>query len=125
LYNTRRTEAKQDRALADSIRNQGRKQAQADARVNEELAKLESSRSDDERRQREGQYLDTLRSRRGVQQSGLSSVVGSSTFQQDLGDARADNAAFAADTAGLEARIDASSMQRQGEGFGFGRLATD
>jgi hypothetical protein len=32
---------------------------------------------------------------------------------------------YANDTAGLMAGIDAPGLQRQGEGFGYGRLATD
>lgn len=125
VYNARRTASKQDAALADSLRHQGARQREADAKVNDQVARLEASNSADDRAKREGQYLDALARRRGTQQAGLAPTVGSATFSADNDAARAASDALATRTAGLEARIDAPSLQRQDEGFGFGRLATD
>ena len=125
VYEGRRVERKQDNQLAESIRNRGRKQAEADKRVNEELATLEASRSDDARRERLAQYLTTLQQGKRVQQGGMMPAIGSAAFQSDMAASREAGDAMARDTAGLEARIDAPGMQRQQEGFGFGRLATD
>src|SRR5690349_19455844 len=60
VYNARRTASKQDAALADSLRHQGARQREADAKVNDQVARLEASNSADERAKREGQYLDAL-----------------------------------------------------------------
>lgn len=116
---------KQDEATAQGLLNQSRRQQDADRRVNDEIAQLETSTAADDRAQRLGQYMQQLQ--RGQRQalSGLSSPVGGATFQADAGAARtgADNAA--ATTAGLMSRIDAPQLQRQQEAFGYGKLATD
>lgn len=122
---TQRVERKQDEATAQGLLNQSRRQQDADRRVNDEIAQLETSTAADDRAQRLGQYMQQLQ--RGQRQalSGLNSPVGGATFQADAGAARtgADNAA--ATTAGLMSRIDAPQLQRQEEAFGYGRLATD
>lgn len=123
LYNTNRTERKQDNQLASSIRRQGKKQAEADKRVDEEVRNLEQSTAQEERRERLGQYMQTLE--RGKQTSGFLPNVGGDAFQADSAEAQAGVQAQAASDAGLASRIDAAGMQRQGEAFGFGRLGTD
>ncbi len=122
---TQRVERKQDEATAQGLLNQSRRQQEADRRVNDEIAQLETSTAADDRAQRLGQYVQQLQ--RGQRQalSGLNSPIGGATFQADAGAARtgADNAA--ATTAGLMSRIDAPQLQRQQEAFGYGKLATD
>ncbi|WP_141057081.1 hypothetical protein [Stenotrophomonas rhizophila] len=122
---TQRVERKTDQETAQSLLNQSKRQQDADRRVNEEISQLESSTAADERTQRLDQYRQQLQ--RGRQQAvgGLETPIGGATFQSDAGAARTgvDNAAAA--TAGLMARIDAPQLQRQGEAFGYGRLATD
>lgn len=122
---TQRVERKQDEATAQGLLNQSRRQQEADRRVNDEIAQLETSTAADDRAQRLGQYMQQLQ--RGQRQalSGLNSPIGGATFQADAGAARtgADNAA--ATTAGLMSRIDAPQLQRQQEAFGYGKLATD
>lgn len=124
-YNTNRTANKQDAAQAEAIRNQGRIQQQADSRVNEEVTKLEQSRSEDEKQQRMDQYMQQLSRGRDKMLAGFSPTVGSETFRQDNQRAAGQVEQYAGDNAGLMSRIDAPGMQRQGEAFGFGRLGTD
>jgi len=124
-YNTDRTEKKQDAALADSIRNQSKLQREADKKVNDQVAGLEGDTSADEEAGRMESYMDMLRTGRPGMQAGLAPTVGSSAFQLDARDAGEDVAAEARDTASLMSRIDAAGLQRQGEAFGYGNLATD
>lgn len=124
-YNTERTEEKQDKQLAESIRGQTAKQREADARVNEEVAKLEQSTAAEERANRLQTYLDTVtRNRRDVQ-GNLTPLIGSGEFQGDAARTAEALDAYGGREAGLASRIDAPLLQRQGEGFGYGHLATD
>lgn len=125
VYNGERVAHNQDQALAQSLRTQGRHQREADAKVNDQVAALEASRSEDERAKRQMQYLDALARGRATKNAGLVPTVGSAAFAADTDAARAASDALATRAAGLEARIDAPGLQRQDEGFGFGRLATD
>lgn len=122
---TQRVERKQDEATAQGLLNQSRRQQEADRRVNDEIAQLETSTAADDRAQRLGQYMQQLQ--RGQRQalSGLNSPIGGATFQADAGAARAGADNAAATTAGLMSRIDAPQLQRQQEAFGYGKLATD
>ncbi|MBN5028201.1 hypothetical protein JY419_02020 [Stenotrophomonas maltophilia] len=122
---TQRVERKQDQETAKGLLNQSRRQQEADRRVNDEIAQLETSTAADDRAQRLGQYMQQLQ--RGQRQalSGLNSPVGGATFQADAGAARAGADNAAATTAGLMSRIDAPQLQRQQEAFGYGKLATD
>lgn len=122
---TQRVERKQDEETAQGLLNQSRRQQEADRRVNDEIAQLETSTAADDRAQRLGQYMQQLQ--RGQRQalSGLNSPIGGATFQADAGAARAGADNAAATTAGLMSRIDAPQLQRQQETFGYGKLATD
>lgn len=124
-YNTTKTASRQDAALADSIRNQSAKQKEADAKVNAEVTNLEGSSSADEQAKRLSQYMDTLRTSRGKLQAGLTPAVGSAAFKADAAGDANDVLQYSGDTAGLLSRMDAANLQRQGEGFGYGNLATD
>lgn len=122
---TQRVERKQDQETAQGLLNQSRRQQEADRRVNDEIAQLETSTADAARNERLGQYMQTLQRGRKQAVAGLEAPIGGATFQTDAGAARtgADNAAAA--TAGLLSRIDAPQLQRQQEAFGYGKLATD
>jgi hypothetical protein len=124
-YNTSRTARRQDSAAADSIRNQSRIQRRADERVDQEVQELEGSTAADERQQRLGEYMQTLRAGEGGLTAGLTPAIGSDAFRADSATAAGEVKDYAAKNAGLMSRIDAAQMQRQGEGFGYGRLATD
>lgn len=123
--NQRRTANKQDSQLAQSLRNQATKQRQADARVNEELAKLKESDASKERSQRLDDYMQAIRAASGKMTSGLVPMVGGEAFATDAAKAAEGVQDYATANAGLLSRIDAPSLQRQREGFGFGNLATD
>lgn len=122
---TRRTERKQDEALGQQLIQRGAKQRTADERVGEDVAKLEASRAEDERAQRLGEYMDTLKRGKAQATAGLMPQVGSGVFRDDAARAAADVLAGTEERAGLQARIDAPTLQRQGEAFGYGSLATD
>lgn len=124
-YNTQKTAKRTDNALADQIRNQSAKQRQADAKVNAEVADLAQSRSDEHRAQSLDSYMDVLRKGRGKLEAGLTPTVGSDVFKAGSANAAQDVQDFAGDRAGLMARIDAPTLQRQDEAFGYGRLGTD
>lgn len=123
-YNTQKTAKRADSALAEQIRNQGRKQREADAKVNERVTDLEGSTSADERAQRLGDYMQNLRANRGKVEAGLTPNIGSSAFRDDAAQDAADVMAHAGQSADLLSRIDAAGLQRQGEAFGYGNLAT-
>lgn len=124
-YNTTQTNKRTDNALAGQIRNQGEKQKQADAKVNEEVASLQKSRSEESRVKSLDSYMDTLRKGRGKLEAGLTPNIGSDAFRADSAAAAQGVEDFAGDRAGLMARIDAPTMQRQQEAFGYGNLGTD
>lgn len=124
-YQQDRVADRQDDQAAAAIRTQSMLQRKADAKVNEQVQNLESSTAEDERAQRMDSYMDTMRANRGKLQAGLTPTFGSEAFRQDAANDVADVQQYAADTAGLMSRIDAAGMQRQGEAFGYGKLATD
>lgn len=123
--NTRRTTNRQDAQAAQGIQRQGVKQRQADARVDSEVQKLAASTADDERRQRLGDYMQTIQRSKAGMTEGLAPPVGGDAFKADAAKAMDGIQSVMGDRAGLMARIDAPGMQRQGEAFGFGNLATD
>lgn len=122
---TQRVERKQDRETAQGLLSQSRRQQEADRRVNDEIAQLETSTADAARNDRLGQYMQQLQRGRKQAVAGLEGPIGGATFQADAGAARAGADNAAATTAGLMSRIDAPQLQRQQEAFGYGKLATD
>lgn len=123
--NTRSVQKQQDGQAAAAIRSQGAKQKDADARVDEEVKKMQASTADDERRQRLADYMTTIQRSKAGMTEGLAPQVGSDAFKADAAGAAEGVQKYAGDQAALMARVDAPQMQRQGEGFGFGNLATD
>lgn len=124
-YNANQTAKKQDRALATGIRNQAKKQQQADGRVNEEIAKLEASTAENQRQKNLMGYTDAIRKRAGDMTAGLTPAIGSGAFREGSASAAEGIQQYAADNANLMARIDAPSYQRMDEAKGYGRMATD
>ena len=123
--NTRRTENRQDAALAASLRSRNREQQRVDQRVNDEIQRLGASTSDDERRASLDSYTSQLRTNRRTLESGLAPTVGSATFRSDAASRAGQVNAQAAATAGLMSRIDAPTDQRRGESVSMGRLGED
>lgn len=124
-YNTNRTLSRQDASTAQGIREQSRIQQKADAQVAEQVKKLEGSRSADERAQRMGDYMKALVTARRKTEGGLQNPALGGAFNEAGAAAARDLATKGTTRADLMAGVDAPGMQRQGEAFDFGRLATD
>lgn len=124
-YNDNRVQRKQDEQLANSLLNQSRLQQKADAQVSDEVDKLAGSTAADERRQRLDEYMQTLRRNQATTDEGLNPTIGSNAFRADSRKAAGKAGEYAATAADLMARMDAPQLQRQGEAFDYGRLATD
>jgi len=124
-YNTNQTVKRQDRALADDIRNQGAKRREGEARTNTEIEKLKLSTNDDERQKKLGVYTQALRDKQGNITNGLTNGVGGETFQQDANIAAQGAVDYGMDNADTMSRIDAPIDQRVGEGVSFGNLNID
>jgi hypothetical protein len=124
-YNTEKTAKRQDSAAADAIRNQSKIQKEGDAKVNQAVDQLAGSNAEGAREQRLDDYLQVLRRNKDATTAGLSPTIGSQAFKTDASTAANDAQGFAQKTAGLMSRMDAAGIQRQQEGFGYGKLATD
>lgn len=124
-YNTNRTAKKQDDQATAGIIQSASRQRQATEKVDQSVQDMESSRSGDEAGTRLESYLDALRRGKGATEAGLTPAIGSDTFRADASTAAAGVDAQAQGTAGLLSRMDAPGMQRQGEAFGYGNLATE
>jgi hypothetical protein len=123
--NTVNTANRADQIAAQGIRDQSRVQQRADAQVNETVDELAGSTAADERAQRLSDYATTLRNAKANTDAGLDETQGGSQFAKDAAAAKEQLAAFGADRAGKLATVDAAGLQRMGEGFQFGNLATD
>lgn len=124
-YNTNRTAKKQDGQAAAGIRQSASRQRQAEAKVNDSVKELETSRSGDEASERMGSYMDALRRGKGATEAGMNQNIGSEAFRAGSADAAGQVNADAGRVAGLMSRMDAPGIQRQGEAFGYGNLATE
>ena len=124
-YNTKRTADDQDQAAAAGIREQGKTQREANARLNRTLDQTSASRIDDSKGVLGQQYLDQVQ--RAMQQAntGLTARGLSADFDQLAGGARAANADYGALTADLLATMDAAKLQRVAEGNAFGDTGMD
>lgn len=125
VYNTNRTLSAQDNEAARGIRRQSDIQRRADARVNAEVDTLAQSSNADERAQRMQDYLKTLGTARQKTEAGLDNEALGSAFNEAGDKAKGELAAEGSTRANLMSGIDAPGLQRQGEAFGFGNLATD
>lgn len=125
-YNTNRTLSRQDAEAARGIERQSRIQQRTDQRVNEEVANLERSSAVDERAARLRDYMTTLQRVKRKTNAGLEDTVAfGDAFGQAAEAAKGRLASEGGARADALAGIDAAGLQRQGEAFSFGRLATD
>lgn len=125
FVNTQRTANGQDSALADTIRRQGVFRQRAAGKVNEQVGKLQTSRSEDSRREAMDSYMQALLVNKAKLKNGLAPAYGSTAFRADTAKAGQDVENYAGDTAGLMARMDAPVMQRRDEAVGYGNLANE
>lgn len=123
-YNTQRTARKQDRAAADSIRNQSRKQRQIDEKINQDVDELAKSDAASERADALASYATQLRTNRAAAGNGLRGP-GGSAFQQDAAVAESAVSDYGMQNASLLSRIDAPTLQRRGENNSFSLLGQD
>lgn len=124
-YETQKTASRQDQAAADAIRNQGKIQKEGDAKVSDTVAKLADSTAAAAKEQRLTDYLQVLRRNKDTTTAGLTPTIGSEAFRADANTAAGDVQNYAQQTAGLMSRMDAPGIQRQQEGFDYGRLGTE
>jgi hypothetical protein len=125
-YNTEHTAKRQDKQAAQSILDQSNIQKKANARTQQTIQQVQNSTAADARAQRLSDYMKTLNQAKSRTDAGLTNpVVGGATFQADSAAAANQANNYADQTAGLLARIDAPTVQRQQEGFDYGQLATD
>ena len=123
--NTRNTARRQDAQAAQGIRSQADIQRRADAKVNEQVAELQGSNAEGDRKQRMADYMAQLTRNRSSIAGGLQPGIGGDAFQSDAQTALEGVDAKAMGDAGLLARMDAAGMQRQREGTAAGKLGTD
>lgn len=123
--NTTNTQKRQDEAAAQAIRSQGAIQQKANQQVNQTVDKIAGSTSAAAEQQRNADYMAQLQKNRAITTAGLQPTIGSSAFQQDAAQAADAVNSKAAQTAGLMARMDAPGIQRQQEGFDYGKLGTN
>lgn len=125
-YNTRRTEKKKDRATAEKIRTQGRKQQEADARVNATLDKMAGSNPAGDRQAALSEYVAQVQANRGT--AGAIGAQGgrvSGAYADAAADAALGVNAATAEQAGLMATQDGATRMRQREGSEQAGLGTD
>jgi hypothetical protein len=125
-YNADRTAKRQDQAAAAGIRQQGVRQREADRRVDTELDELAGSNPEAERRAANDQFMAQLQATRGTATGSTPGVPGAAARYGEQVSTNADaSAATAAKVADLMSRVSSPLLQRQREGQGFARSATD
>lgn len=116
-YNTQKTERKQDRSLAESIRNQSQKQQKADSEVAQLVNQQAQSSPDQHRQQAEQQYLDQARRASPNAAPGFNQAGRVSDAFSDRAEAAAAGLQqYGGERSNLMARQDAPGMQRFAEG---------
>lgn len=126
VANTRRTERRQDRALADKTRRQGQKQREADARVNATLDTMARSRPHSDRAAALSEYVAQVAANRG-NMAGAAGQAGrtSDAFADAASDAALGVAAETSERAGQMSIQDGAGRQREREGRDQVRLGGD
>ena len=116
-YNGVKTANKQDQVLAEGIREKGRRQQGADAKVNELIQKTGDSNAEGDKSQALQQYMQQLSASRGQANGGLGQLSGvSDAYQKDSANAALGIQDYGGKIAGLMSRIDGPMAQRRREG---------
>lgn len=124
-YNTHQTAKKADAVAAEGIRDQSERQRQVNAEVNKTIDEIGAGDAEGARKTAGKQYLDQVQRSLSQANAGLAQRGLSSEFDARAGGAAAANAQYGADTAGLLARMDAPTLQRQAEGNVMGNTGMD
>lgn len=126
IYNTRQTEKRQDRALAEKIRQQSKKQQEADARIAETLTGLQGSNPAVERAQALADYVAQVRANAaGMGALGQQGGAVSDAYARAAEDAAMGVSDYIGGQAELMARQDAAGRQREREGRTVAGLGTN
>lgn len=124
-YSSYQANKSQDEAAAQGIRTQDAHQRDADARVAQEVTKLQSSSPEDSQRQATDAFMDQLKRTRS-QAHGADTVGNTSDqFNADSASATADVDKYGANRAGVLGRINAPGLQRTAEGISRLRAGSD
>lgn len=123
-YNSYDTARRADRSAAQGIRDQAGHQREIDQRVNQEVQAVSRSNPEDAARKSTADFLGALRRTRGAA-APAGVIGGSSRYADESGALGGQIQDYGADVAGNMGQINAPQLQRQQEGVGFGRLASD
>jgi hypothetical protein len=124
-YSAREQAKDADQVAAQGIRQQASRQREADEQVSAEVGALEKSSPEAARQQATEAFMGQLRRTRGQAVSGGPTGASSGRYNADLDEAGSDVQNFGSKVASTMARINAPGLQRQAEGQGFARLASN
>lgn len=125
LYNQDRVASRADRIAAQGIRQQGARQRDVNARVDQEVSRIEGSDPARDREVANAQFMEQLRRSRAAAGGGTPVVGASSRYNDEVADSDAAVQTTAARVADLMARARAPYLQREREAQGFDRLRSD
>lgn len=125
VYSGREQAKDADAVAAQGIRQQASRQREADEQVSAEVGALEKSTPEAAREQATEAFMGQLRRTRGQAVTGGPAGASSSRYSADLDEAGSDVQNFGSKVANTMARINAPGLQRQAEGQGFARLASN
>ena len=124
--NTNQALRRQDRQAAEGIRRQGRIQAGASGRIEEQIQDIAGSTGEGERAQSLEGFLNTLRASQESTEGALDPIAAANPrFAERVTGGKARIAEGGAAEAGRLSRIDAPIFQRQGEAGRVGRTGSD
>jgi hypothetical protein len=115
--NKNQTAKKQDKAAAAGIFEQARLQREANARTNEELAKLENSTPQDEIAGRSGQIRDQLRRKQQLAMAGIQNTGGGGAVTGMAANAKTQARGYGDNINEWLSGMAGPVLQRQGEAF--------
>lgn len=115
----------QDEAAAQGIRTQAGHQREADARVAQEVGKLQNSSPEDSQREATDAFMQQLKRTRSQAHGEDTVGATSDAFNTDSARATADVDKYGANRAGILGRINAPGLQRTAENVSRARAGTD
>jgi hypothetical protein len=114
----------QDEIAAQGIATQSAKEREAADRVNAEIGTLGKSNPNAERQAASTNFMQQLQRNRGAEAAPRFDAA-SGRYGEDVETQTAASDTQASRIADLMSRIESPALQRQREGFGFGRLSSD
>ncbi len=124
--NTQSVARKQDRSLAQGIRERSARQREIDARTNKLVDDIGKSNPEQDKQEKLTKYMDVLLANKSNSTSGIGNVPGASeTYANSATKAGGDIADYGSMVAGIMSRIDAPQAQRTREGVMAGDYGVD